>query len=158
MAHPSKPYTRWTDAQVATLREQVHAVSMERLARLCAHSVAATQAKLRRLGITSAVVGDDYTIKDLRQCLRVSDHTVRRWIDAGWLVGKKGSKDWRILPAAVADFILAHPLEVASGTPDVAWLLAMVAPAVQHQRMSPAATRAALQVRRVPLVEDDLRY
>lgn len=159
----ARPYTRWTPAQVATLRERIHTVPWGRLAHLCQHSESATRSKASHLGLTSAVIGDTYTITDLRQCFRVGDATVRGWIDAGWLVGEKGARDWRITPEAVGRFALAHPLEVRHA--DVPWLLTLVAPYVSRQpdRQTPAQRNrlGKLGPRQAPiavLTEDDLRY
>jgi excisionase family DNA binding protein len=131
MAHP---YARWTPAEVATLREHIHTVSLDRLAWLCGHTPGATRRKVYRLSLHYAVIGDTYTSRDLEQCFRVSNQTIRRWIEAGWLRGEKPGKDWRITPAALRAFILARPLEVASGHVDVAWLLAIISPEVKRQQ------------------------
>jgi hypothetical protein len=87
--------------------------------------------KIKRLGV-SRRVGNDYTLRDLEECLGESHHKIQRWIANGWLRDRlqgtrrhngNGRDIHRIQERDILTFIREHPREISLDRVDSVWFL-----------------------------------
>ena len=85
----------------------------------------AVKLKANRLSL-SLVRTSGYTMSDVRLALGCDTKTVQKWIERGWLVGKRqgpNSHNWRFTNQNVRDFIIAHPNEIDHRRMDWLWMV-----------------------------------
>jgi transcriptional regulator with XRE-family HTH domain len=118
----------WTTGDLIYLEANLHQMSYEQLAQKLERTEAAVYLKAQGLGLNKSHEG--YTLRGLAAAFGVSVDTVKRWIDKGWLKGKRRQSRreqvgdiWYFSDAAVKDFVRRHPEAVDPAKADWLWLV-----------------------------------
>jgi len=133
MLGKAKPRGVWTEEQEQYLRENFGKVSFHQLEIHLKKDRLSILRKIEQLRLRKEDNDDGYTLTDLMAGLGTNNyHTVRRWVDKGWLKGTKrkiGSNEevWNFSAKAIREFIFAHPQEVDPHKFDWLWIIDILA-------------------------------
>jgi hypothetical protein len=110
----SRSRSNWTYKEEQVLRQYIGKVSMRQLKIMLGKGRGAIERRAYDLGLYKEYNTDNYTMQDIVLSLGAEDRTIHRWIEKGWLKGRKGifgfnDDIWVFLPKDIREFILAHP-------------------------------------------------
>lgn len=123
----------WTDQEVAFLSQWTGRRDSHWIARRLKRSLTSTVLKQKRLHLARRV-RDGYTLGDLCACFGVDHHTIRPWVDRGWLPVQRRATartdaqgdPWSVQEADIVAFIKTHPEAVDLRKVDQAWFFDVV--------------------------------
>ncbi len=104
----------WSPEQEQFLRENYNKLSMRKLQNHLKKYHVTIMKKIQEMGLIREDKNDGYTIADLMSIFGVNHNSVKKWIEKGWLKGKKTTTAfqhdiWRFSLNTVRKFILSHP-------------------------------------------------
>lgn len=128
----SRSRSNWTYEEEQVLRMYVGKVSMRQLKIMLGKGRATIERRAYDLGLYKERNTDNYTLQDLVLSFGAEDRTICRWIEKGWLKGKKGmfgfNDDlWVFLPKDIREFIFEHPGELNQHKMDWLWIVDILA-------------------------------
>lgn len=106
---------RWTKQEEMYLETNLHRMSIRAIAEKLGRSQTAVRSKAVSMGMNKHT--DGYTMRSLAQALGCTANAVARWIERGWLKGRRRQTDrlhdvWHFSDKDVRDFIRRHPEEI----------------------------------------------
>lgn len=120
----------WSADEIAYLEAHLSRTSVKRIASRLGRSATAVRLKAKRLGVRKS--GEGYTMRALCEGLGCDHHKVARWIELGWLKGKRrqtersaiqGGDMWYFSDRAIRRLVSAHPIEIDPRRVDWVWLV-----------------------------------
>jgi hypothetical protein len=119
----------WEASEIDYLEGQMPQQSVGSIARHLGRTKAAVQEKAKMLGLNKCSEG--YTISALSQGLGCQENKVRRWIENGWISGKRRGSEragiqgdfWLFRDSDVVKFVRNHPQEIDLRRVDKYWFI-----------------------------------
>lgn len=118
----------WTKEEIFYLESKLHIVSMDDLCTCLDRTEASIIQKAQQLGLSKMHEG--YTMNALAAGFGVHYDTVERWVEKGWLKGKRRQTRrtykgdiWYFSDANVREFVKRHPEHVDPRKADWLWLV-----------------------------------
>lgn len=118
----------WTTKDLIYLEGNLHQLSYEQLAQKLERTEAAVYLKAQTMGLCKSHEG--YTLKGLAAAFGVHTDVVKRWVDKGWLKGKRRQSRrelvgdiWYFSDAAVRELVKRHPEAIDPAKADWLWLV-----------------------------------
>lgn len=119
---------RWSPEDEAYLERNLHRKSLGEIARHLGRTKTAVTLKAKRLGVNKTQEG--YTMRGLCLGLGCDHHKVERWLQLGWIKGKRRHSErkadvdiWYFSDGAIRDLVINHPLEIDPRRADWLWLV-----------------------------------
>jgi hypothetical protein len=117
---------RWTPEEIAYLENNLSRVSTKAMAERLGRTQTAVKLKAKRLHLNKTQEG--YTMRGLCLGLGCDHHKVQRWMERGWLKGKRRQTErdrdiWYFSDKAIREFVKNHPQEVDPRRCDWLWLV-----------------------------------
>ncbi len=129
----------WTDAELDLLEQHAHKVP-DVIARIFrkhgyARTATAISVKTKRVGLLtrqSRIDAGQYSGRELSRCMGVEGHTIKRWIEKGWLKAERQGTErterqngdhWLIREKHIRQFLINHTAEINFGKIDKFWLI-----------------------------------
>jgi transposase len=117
---------QWTTEDIFYLESKIHIMSMDDLCARLNRTEASIIQKAQQLGINK--ISEGYSLNALVAGFGVHHKTIERWIDKGWLKGKRRQTErerdiWYFSDTNVRDFVKRHPEEVNPTKTDWIWLV-----------------------------------
>lgn len=127
----TQPQRDWTSEEDRYLTVHYSLMSIQDIANKLDRSKHAVEMRVLRLGISRTEEG--YTLGDLQTAFGCSPQTIRQWIKAGWLAGRKRKTTqpdpqhaiWYFSDSSIRKFILNHPFDIPHRV-DIAWLIDII--------------------------------
>lgn len=120
---------RWTPEDEVYLERNLHCKSLAALAVYLGRTKVSVRLKAKRLGINKCYQ-EGYTMRGLCQGLGCDHKQVERWLERGWLKGRRRQTErthapdvWYFSDDAIRKFIIAHPQEVDPRRFDWLWVV-----------------------------------
>jgi hypothetical protein len=129
----TQPDELWTPEEDALLGEYGEGYSLERLARLLHRhgyhrSAGACRVRLFELGMSTRQ--GDWTLTDIAQGLDIDEHSVKRWVERGYLKAHATSGPdkprWYVSSADMKRFLVRYPFVAAHGDSRISWLITLL--------------------------------
>lgn len=126
---------RWSPEDVAFLEHNLHKKSIADIAQQLGRTKTAVKLKAKRLGINKTLQ-EGYTMRGLCLGLGCDHHKVQKWLEKGWLVGKRrqtergenqGGDVWYFTDRSIRQFIMHHPHEIDQRRIDWLWVVDILA-------------------------------
>ncbi|SRR6266704_1098453 len=124
---------RWTEEDEAYLERNLHRKSLGDIAKHLGRTKTAVHLKAKRIGVNKTQEG--YTMRGLCLGLGCDHHKVERWLDRGWIKGKRrqserteqqGGDMWLFTDSAIRDLVVNHPLEIDPRRCDWLWMVELL--------------------------------
>lgn len=121
---------RWSEAELDYLERAMGRVGITQIAQHLGRTRVAVRLKMKRLGLRQT--DDGYTMSGLCAGLGCDHHKVRKWMDAGWLRGRRrqtervavqGGDMWYFSDAAIKALVRDHPAEIDPRRVEWIWLV-----------------------------------
>lgn len=115
----------WTPEEILYLQTNIRRKGLDEMAKHLGRTKTSIRIKARRLSL-SLVNTDGYTMLDIRLALGNDTKTIQKWMEKGWLQGKrqgKNSHNWRFTNKNIRDFVIAHPNEIDNRRMDWLWMV-----------------------------------
>jgi len=119
----------WTQEEEDYVQRHMYKVSIAAIAKHLGRTKTAVKMKAKRLGANKLQEG--YTMSALCMGLGCDFKTVKKWIERGWLKGRRRNTErtdgqgdiWYFSDAAIKEFVRKHPQEVDQRHFDWLWLV-----------------------------------
>lgn len=103
----------WEDREIAYLKRNFYQKDIHELSTRLGRSANSVRIKAHILGLSE---NNGYNKDNMAEGLGVNERTVSKWVEKGWLKGRKRgdspTDQWIFLDKDIRDFILAHPEKV----------------------------------------------
>lgn len=127
------PKDRWTLEQEKFLRKNLRRMTMKDLAKYLKKDRNSIRRKAVIMGLYKEKKSDGYSMNEFMMGIGVqNDDRVYKWIENGWLKGKKVTTEfsnvaWYFTDKAIREFIFAHPEELDQRKFDWLWIVDILA-------------------------------
>lgn len=122
---------RWSADDLAFLKDSLGVLTVKQIAKRLGRTETAVKVKAKRLHI-SVRLSDGYTLRGLCEGLGVDHHKVERWVDRGWLRGRRIGTDrtktqlgdiWQFTDRNIYELVRDHPGEIDPRRVEWLWLV-----------------------------------
>jgi hypothetical protein len=133
MARQKEPF--WTPEDEAFLERNLHNKSIAEIAKTLGRTKTAVKLKAKRIGVNKTMQ-EGYTMRGLCMALGCDHHKVERWLEYGWLKGKRrkterskaqGGDVWYFTDRDIRKLIVMHPTEIDHRRIDWLWMVDLLA-------------------------------
>lgn len=117
----------WTEEEDTYIERNMHRSSVANIAKKLNRTKTAVTLRAHRLGINKCLQ-EGYTLSALCMAFGCSQAKVSRWIELGWLKGKRRHTErerdvWYFTDHNVRHFVMHHPGEIDQHKVDFIWLI-----------------------------------
>jgi hypothetical protein len=131
LTRPSRD-RNWTQKEMDFLKGSIGSMGIAEIALQLHRGYTAVRLKAIHLGLYKPNDEDGYSLADLRAGFGVNHHKIYKWVEQGWLKGKKQRMEiahdvWHFSARDIREFIFAHPGELDPRKFDWLWIADIMA-------------------------------
>ena len=117
----------WTKEEDDLLRESAGEKPVELIRKELGRSRNSVINRIKRLGLSRAVVYCGYTLRELEQCFGIGHHAIERWVAKGYMKKRLNDRnEWNISDTTILNFIICFPAEYDLRRVDQVWFKGLI--------------------------------